>query len=96
MTTNFYPKIRDIVNLDLIPGDFEFLRESIEDALDNVYYRNLIFQRSKERDKLFFKADLKIESEFQLKIPGTDLVVRLNPPLEVENTPLVTPGRLEL
>lgn len=86
MSSSFYPKLSDILDIDVIPDDFEFLKESIVEALDNIRYRNLILAKSKGRDRLFFSSDLLIENTFQLKIPGTELLLRLNPPPQGESS----------
>lgn len=79
-----------MISTSEIPEQLNFLSTNFSAVLDNGYFKDLKVQRSIDRSSIAFNLDIVSYSEIlKLKIPGTGLVLILNPDLEnpiVENS----------
>lgn len=74
----FYPSISGIINLDKFPEELSFIKDGIFDILDDIYFKDYYFEKSKNKDKAFYR--LKIISEaLSFDLYGSGFSLAINP-----------------
>ncbi len=74
------PSIAEILPLDRVPTNLQGLSDNIGDLLNDVKYRNLIFDKSRNGSSAFYKLTVVVLVELGFEIPGTNgIKVLLNP-----------------
>lgn len=88
MADVFISPLSTLINTAQIPEGLSFISSGINSLLDKVYYRDLKIQKSLSNATISYKLDIISYSELlKLEIPGTGLVLTLNPDLENPNAP---------
>ncbi len=86
MSNTYYPSLSSVVSLEQIPEQLNFISEGINGLLDKIYYKDFIVDRSLNGASVSYRIDIVSYSEIlKLEIPGTGLVLLLNPDLENPN-----------
>jgi hypothetical protein len=82
----FYSPLAELISVDSLPEQLNFLSSPLDTILANVYYRNITIERSLFDSSTFISLDVVSFSQLlQLEIPGTGLTLILNPDLSSEN-----------
>lgn len=85
MSNPFYPSLNTLIAFDQLPLNLGKLQGNIASVFDNIYYRDLQVDVSKEGDAKFYKITLIFYSKVGFDIPGTDgISLLLNPDVETE------------
>lgn len=85
MSNPFYPSLNTLIAFDQLPLNLGKLRGNIASVFDNIYYRDLQVDVSKEGDAKFYKITLIFYSKVGFDIPGTDgISLLLNPDIETD------------
>jgi hypothetical protein len=69
--TLFYPSISSLLPLEQIPPNLGFIQGVLQEVFDNLYYRDLQVQKSKQGDVGFYQLSLVIYQRLGVEIPGT-------------------------
>ncbi len=87
MSDIFISPLSTLVSPDQLPEELNFISSGISGLLNNVYYKNLLIQRSSSTYSVSYQLDIVSYSEIlKIDIPGTGLVLLLNPDLNNPNT----------
>ncbi len=74
----FYPSIDTLVNLDNLPEELSFLKTKLETVLQEIYYDNLVVEKSNFNDTAFYKLNL-LSKSLEFEILGTGFKLVINP-----------------
>ena len=86
MANNYFPALSTLISEDQIPENLTFLTNGLASLLENVHFKDLQVQRSFDNATIAYKLDIVSFSEIlRLEIPGTGLVLTLNPDLDDPN-----------
>ena len=87
MSDIFISPLSTLVSPAQLPEELNFISSGVSSLLNNVYYKDLLIQRSLSTSSVSYQLDIVSYSEIlKLEIPGTGLVLLLNPDLENPNT----------
>ncbi|MFM7023780.1 MAG: hypothetical protein ACKOXB_12480 [Flavobacteriales bacterium] len=70
-TTKYYPLIKDILPLQVIPSSFGDLKEQIGGALNEIFYKNYQIEYSSSGDTTSYNFDVVLINQLGFEIPGT-------------------------
>ena len=80
MANQFFPLLSSVISIDQLPGNLSFISDDINSLFSRIYYRNLYSQKSISKGYANFKIEIICLTDIlNLTIPGTDLVIILNP-----------------
>ena len=80
MTQPYYPPLSDLVPVDRIPHELEFIGDALTGLLDGLYYRNLFFEKSLRGESGFYQFELVFYKSAGINVPGTGgLALLINP-----------------
>ncbi len=83
MTDVFYGKLSSVISTEKIPEKLDFISSGLNALLDKLYFRELSVNSFDSGSTSIIELDLISFSELlHLNIPGTGLVLTLNPDLE--------------
>jgi len=72
MADNFYPALSTVVSVDQVPDNLSFVADSIDNLLDQVYFKDLQLEKSNDGSTYSCLVDIVSTSGIlQLEIPGT-------------------------
>ncbi len=75
----YYPAISDLINADDLPEILSFLKDGVDQILDNVYYKNYQSSKSIDGSSAFYSLDVVSRRKLAIEIPGTEISLVLNP-----------------
>jgi hypothetical protein len=75
----FYPPVTDIIKLENIPAQLGFIQNGINSLFENLYFRDLQYTRGKNDDSAFYSLTLISYKKLGVEIPGTGILMVLNP-----------------
>lgn len=80
MTQPYYPPLSDLLPTDRIPPELDVIGDALTNLLDDLYYRNLFFEKSLRGESGFYQFELVLYKSAGISIPGTNgLALLLNP-----------------
>lgn len=86
MADIFFSPLSSVITTDQIPESLNFIETGLDTVLDKVFFKDLKVQRSSNFSSAAYDLDIVIQSGvLKLEIPGTGLVLLLNPDLENPN-----------
>lgn len=86
MANVFFPPLSTIITTDTIPEELNFVTNGINSLLEKVHYKDFLVDRSLNGASISYRLDLISNSEIlKIEIPGTELVLSLNPDLDDPN-----------
>lgn len=91
MSVQFYPPLTSIMSLEDLPEALDFLQEPLTDMFNKVYFRDFQHTKGAKGDSAFYRLTLIVFKELGFEIPGTGIMLVLNPP--ANNT---SPGKTEI
>lgn len=75
-----FPAITQIINVDVLPEQFNSIEKGIHNILDKVSYTDLFVSTTRKADAGFYALTLLLNAKIGFEIPGTNgLAIRLNP-----------------
>lgn len=84
--TQYYPSVTQLIRPEELPDELGFVRDGLAQALERVFYRNLHIHSSRHGDQAHYTLELIIHETFGIEIPGTELLIRLNPNIAAGGT----------
>ena len=78
-TESFYPNIGSLVTIEDFPPALRFLQNGLQNALDNIYYKNLQFVKSNNGSQGFYDLTLVTNEPIQLDLLNSGFSLVLNP-----------------
>jgi len=79
MITKYYPQLSDIVQNDDLPEVLNFVKNGIQELLDNLYYDRFQHSNSKDGNNHFYSLNIISTKRLSLELPGTGIFFLLNP-----------------
>ncbi|MDP2162214.1 MAG: hypothetical protein Q8K02_17170, partial [Flavobacterium sp.] len=76
---SFYPNIGALVTLDDFPEELQFLEDGLQNALDNIYYKELQYVRSNDGAQGYYNIILVTGEQLKLDLFGTGFSIVINP-----------------
>ena len=80
----FYPALSEVISVDEIPDSLSFIRDSLQNILSKIHYKNLRYTRSYRGDAAFYSLDI-VGRNLGLDLPG-GLRFVLNPDADGDTT----------
>ena len=84
-TSRYYPRLSSVVSENDIPDILGFIKTGVVNLLDNVYFKDLQYNKSPKGDSAFYGLSI-VSRALKIEIPGTGIFLVLNPDLS-ENDP---------
>ena len=75
----YYPALSDRITVDDLPDFLSFIKESITDAFDNIYYKNYCASKDATGSSAFYSLDIVPCVPLSQEILGTGISFVLNP-----------------
>jgi len=86
MANQFYPTLSSILSTENIPEELSFISDGLDAILDDIHFKDLIVERSSDGVTTSYSLDIVSYSRLlRFEIPGTGLVLILNPDLDNTN-----------
>jgi len=86
MADIFFSPLSSVITTDQIPESLNFIETGLDTILDKVFFKDLKVQRSSNFSSTAYDLDIVIQSGvLKLEIPGTGLLLLLNPDLDNPN-----------
>ena len=75
-----YPSLKEIVSIDQIPAEIDFIGDVLESFLKKIFFKNFSVQKTYYNDYGFYKLTILLLDDVSVKFPGdTGLKLVLNP-----------------
>lgn len=78
MANKLYPTLDNLISVENLPTEFAFAQSTANNLLENTFYKNHSFFKSKHGDYATINLDIVLYKTLGFKIPGTDLAILLN------------------
>ncbi|MPT32059.1 MAG: hypothetical protein E2600_10430 [Chryseobacterium sp.] len=82
--SRYYPRLSSVVSENDIPDILGFIKTGVVNLLDNVYFKDLQYNKSPKGDSAFYGLSV-VSRELKIEIPGTGIDLVLNPDLSGED-----------
>ena len=69
ISTSFYPTIDSLIPLNKLP---EVIQPIVENAFDDIFYKNYITEKNKNGDGAFFSLSIVLINPLKLSFPGLE------------------------
>ena len=93
-TKRFFPSLADIITLEDLPKQLEFLREPLTNFLSKLYYKDLQYSKSVLGDTAFYSLKLVSPTRFEVDVFNSGFFLVLNPDSDFSDISSI-PIRLE-
>ncbi len=93
-TKRFFPSLADIITLEDLPKQLEFLREPLTNFLSKLYYKDLQYSKSVLDDTAFYSLKLVSPTRFEVDVFNSGFFLVLNPDSDFSDISSI-PIRLE-
>ena len=77
----YYPRISSVISENDIPDILGFIKTGIVNLLDNIYFKDLQYDKSPKGDSAFYSLSVVSPKRIDIEIPGTGIFLVLNPDL---------------
>jgi len=77
----YYPRISSVISENDIPDILGFIKTGIVNLLDNIYFKDLQYDKSPKGDSAFYSLSVVSPRRIDIEIPGTGIFLVLNPDL---------------
>ncbi len=82
-----YPTVSQLVPLDKIPSELDFISEGVENILDSIFFKDFSSSITKDGEAGFYRLTLLFGKKTGFTIPGTGgMSLQLNPSNDGSNT----------
>jgi len=75
----YYPALSDRITVDDLPDFLSFIKDSITNAFDNIYYKNYCVSKNATGSRAFYSLDIVPRKRLSQEIFGTGMSLVLNP-----------------
>ncbi len=75
----YYPRISSVISENDIPDILGFIKTGIVNLLDNIYFKDLQYDKSPKGDSAFYSLSVVSPQRIDIEIPGTGIYLVLNP-----------------
>jgi len=75
----YYPRISSVISENDIPDILGFIKTGIVNLLDNIYFKDLQYDKSPKGDSAFYSLSVVSPKRIDIEIPGTGIFLVLNP-----------------
>jgi len=82
MADSYYPFLSDLITFDQLPDGLSFISDDLNSIFSEIRYQNFIAEHSVNESTGFYQLNIVVFSALQLDVPGTGLVLILNPDLQ--------------
>ena len=79
LTRRYYPTLASIVSEEDFPEILGFIKDGVLNLLDEIYYKDLQFNKSARGDAAFYSLSIVSPKRIAIEIPETGISLVLNP-----------------
>lgn len=77
--SSFYPNVASLVSVTDLPEELQFLEQGLQYVLDNLYYKQLYFTKSKDGSNAYYELVLVANEPLAINILSSGFSLILNP-----------------
>lgn len=78
-SNTYYPPLSDILSPNDFPEILNFVKEGMNNFLEDIYYQNIQQSKSGLGDSAFYSLDIVTKKKISFEIPGSSIFFILNP-----------------